>query len=168
MVKVGLLTILSAALGFLALLSGGRAELYSIEVGWAISAEEATVTIDPVFVIWTPRSFFSQTVLYGADARAIGNTIFMRDTGWHHPNAPICLQHEAVHVAQQRAFGMFTPLLYPFVNMEGEPGYSASIRAKDIGAFAESIKTMWHPTPDEPGLWHTLSFTHSPISQHDR
>jgi hypothetical protein len=156
-IKIPLLSILSAALMFLALLSGGRAELYSVEVGWSISAEESSVTIDPVFVIWEPPSTISYAILYRAEARAIGNTIFMRESGWHHPNAPIVLRHEAIHIEQQRAFGIFAPLMYLFANMEGEPGYGASIRAGDIGAFAKSIKTMWHPGSDAPSLWHTIS-----------
>jgi hypothetical protein len=163
MLKISLLTIISATLGFLALLSGGTAELHSIEVGWSISVEKATFTIDPVFVIWEPPSAVSRAILYQAEAITIGNTIFVNEACRDHPRASVLLRHEFNHVLQQRAAGMFTPLLYPFANMEGEPGYSASLRAHDIDLFEQSIETMWRPPPEAPELWHTLQFSLRPV-----
>jgi hypothetical protein len=163
MLKIGLLTILSATLAFLALLSGGQAELHSIEVGWSISAEKTTVTIDPVFVIWEPPSAISRIILYQAEARTIGNMIFVQGVCRNHPRVSVLLRHEFNHVLQQRAFGMFTPLLYPFVNMEGEPGYSMALREHDISVFEQSIRTMW--VPISSGFWNVIrimiSLSHS-------
>jgi len=159
MLKISLLTILSATLAFLALLSGGTAELHSVEIGWSLSAEEATFTIDPVFVVWELPSAVSHAILYRAVARTFGNTIFVNESCRGHPRVSVLLRHESVHVLQQRAFGIFTPLLYPFVNMEGEPGYSAAIRAADIDMLEQSIETMWSPSSGATLLHHALSLT---------
>jgi hypothetical protein len=159
MLRIGALTVISAMLAFLALLSGGQAELHSVEAGWSLSAEKAEITIDQVFVIWEPPSAVSRAILYQAEAITIGNMIFVNDACRNHPRVSVLLRHEFNHVLQQRAFGMFTPLFFPFCNMEGEPGYSESLRAHDIDIFEQSIGAMWIPAPNGPVLWHTLSLS---------
>jgi hypothetical protein len=103
-IKIPLLSILSAALVFLALLSGGRAELYSVEVGWSISAEESSVTIDPIFVIATDQ--------LRSNGACVGGAIFLnRDIfAWGENDIHHVLLHELRHADQFRALGLW---LYP-------------------------------------------------------
>ncbi|MFA5054467.1 MAG: hypothetical protein WC565_10430 [Parcubacteria group bacterium] len=104
MLKISFLTIISAALGFLALLSGGQAELHSIEVGWSVSAEKTIVTIDPVFVITTD--------LRGAYGYCVGDVIFIdrQVKTFGVEDERRVLLHELRHVRQFRALGVF---VYP-------------------------------------------------------
>jgi hypothetical protein len=141
-----------------AILCGADVSLYSVEVGVTARAGDLELTLDPVFVAWMPASVYREVLLHSADACAVGDMIFMRSVYRLHEYTPTVLRHEATHVRQQRALGLCTPLLYPFVNMEGEPGYSAAIARSDIALFTASIETMWLPPTWLPPLWHVLTF----------
>jgi len=144
MLKISLLTILSAALGFLALLSGGQAELYSIEIGWSVSAEKTIVTLDPVFVI--------TTTLRWAYGYCLGDVIFIdrQVDEFGEEDRGRVLLHELRHVEQFRALGLF---VYPAqLILPIEPTH---VNWSDQSV---ELSEMWCPQPQMPESWNFLSY----------
>lgn len=156
-IRVGCLTILSAAMAMLAIcFSDADVELRSLEIGVSVSETATTLTIDPVFALWMDDSPWTQTLLSGAVARAVGGMIFIRQGYRHDPDIGIVLRHEENHVAQQRGLGLATPLGYLLLNMEGEPHYTNAIMSGSADEFATGLGVQWVPPRAWPSVWHTL------------
>lgn len=154
-IEFPLLSILSVGLLLFFALQGGDVELYSWEVGFSVFPDEVRVTVDPVFLVWnTADTPLSAWALKGKYGFTLGNVITFRNNYRNHALISLALQHEAIHVCQQRALGLWTPLGYLFgLNIEGEPYYSI---APD---FKKNLIAMWKPPISWINQWSFISIS---------
>jgi len=150
MLRVPLLTILSASLLFLAILTGAPVELHSIEMGVTVSRGTVAVSFDPVFVVTAD--------LHHAWGLCLGNVVVIdSDLASRDPeDARHVLLHELRHVRQFRSLGLW---LYPahfVLPIEPKAGNWSDPSAK--------LAEMWEPPALFPCLWHAIALTFTPGS----
>jgi len=145
MLRVPLLTILSASLLFLAILTGAPVELHSIEMGVTVSRGTVAVSIDPVFVVTAD--------LHHAWGLCLGNVVVIdSDLAALDPeDARHVLLHELRHVRHFRSLGLLAlpaaailPMEPKLVNWSDSPS---------------ELCQMWDPPELFPCLWHAITFT---------
>lgn len=139
-IELGIMGLLSIAVGIVAMLYGGEPELLCVNAEFSLDGDEFSAALTPVVAFWIPPSGLD--VLCGDSAYALGSCVVANGKLRDHPYVHLLLWHEMNHVMQQMAFGPYTPLLYPFANFEGEPYYSMSSGPKDFSIFEKCIDTM--------------------------
>jgi len=152
-IEFSLLSGLSCLLLLFFAFQGEAPELYSVEIGCEVSDEAINITIDPIFLVWTHcATDLSYLAMKGKHAFALGNVIACRNRHRDDQLIDLALQHEATHIAQQRALGIFCPLGYLCgLNMEGEPYYSMPCPDNNRAMVLEKcVWAMWAP----PAKWH--------------
>jgi hypothetical protein len=145
MLRVPLLTMLSAGLLFVAILCGADVSLYSVELGVTARGGAVEVTVDPVFV--------AVTRLEHAWGMCFGNVILIDEVvpAWGAEDERCVMLHEARHVDHFHALGLFTPLAGGVLPLEPEHwNWSDS---------SSTLAEMWLPPANLPPLWHVLTFT---------
>ena len=146
MLRVPLLTMISAALLFVAILTGADVSLYSVEVGVVARAGNLKLTLDPVFV--------AVTDLPHAWGQCLGNVILVdrEVTTWGSVDERHVLSHEARHVDHFRSFGLLTWAAACVLPFEPEL-WDWSHPERDLGE-------MFAVPRGFPRLWHVLTFTY--------
>ncbi len=145
MLRVPLLTMLSAGLLLVAILCGADVSLYSVEVGVSWRAGDLELTVDPVFV--------AVTDLAHAWGLCLGNVILVdREVPtWGAEDERRVLLHEARHVDHFQTLGLLTPLAQ----------YVAPIEPEHVNWSdpAVELREMLAVPAGFPNLWHVLTFT---------
>lgn len=145
MLRVPLLTMLSAALLFMAILWGADISLYSVEVGVTARAGDLELTVDPVFV--------ARMDLSHAWGLCLGNVILIdrQVAAWGAEDERRVLAHEARHIDHFQAFGLLTPLAQYVLPLEPE-----HVNWSDPSTELAEMLSLPAGFPD---LWHVLTFT---------
>ena len=112
MLRVPLLTMISAVLLFVAILAGADVSLYSVEVGVSTRAGDLKLTVHPVFVAWANLRSVFNGVCFG-NVAIIDEHFADAWMGW------LVVEHEINHSRQFRSLGLAIILLAPFLDLEG-------------------------------------------------
>ena len=139
-IEFGLLSILSVAFLLFFAFQGGQVELHSLDIGFSVDSEQASITIDPAFIVWTDFDRLGWHSLSGA---TFGNVMLIRNYYRNHDGS--IFAYEFNHVRQFRALGWF---IYP-------AQYFIPIEAPDI-----CTPTLeWLPPKGWKDEWHFIALT---------
>ena len=143
------MSILSVALLAFFLVQGGDVSLHSIEVGFSVDSQGATVTIDPAFFVWADQIYPTSAcgVTFGNVAVALSN---LRNTIY----GPWVQRFELNHIIQYRALGWWQYPAKLFVPIDPH-----SYQPQHWDNPFEADKVEWLPPSQFPRLWHFISFS---------
>ncbi len=143
-----ILTAFALAIG---LLHGGTLSILQVDMAFRYDGHILIVNVDPVFVLHDVdlRKFLGESAIAAAGYNVILLSAAAYDGSDPEWEAAI-IEHELIHVYQQRATGIFWPLIRLGVAAEGTPVQglwgTAWLRARN--------RTMW--VPPRPG-WPNLA-----------
>ena len=147
-VDFGLLSILSVAFLLFFVFQGSQVELHSLDIGFSIDRERATITIDPAFVVWGNPLKWS-----GHTAFTMGNVMVvqsgLRDTLY----GDYLLNFEGNHIKQFYALGWWVYLAQFFIPIDPCPAIT------DWNDIQQPNRIEWLPPSWWVNQWHFLSIS---------
>lgn len=148
-IQFPLMSILSVAVLAFFLVTGGTAELHSIEFGFSADSEGVTLTVDPAFVVWSDVPLFSD-----ARGETFGNTSILQRSIESSIYANYVRHYEVNHIKQYYALGWMIYPLSLFLNIED---YQTTTPNWNDPSQADSF--MWIPSSSFYHQWHFLSLS---------
>ena len=125
----------------------GDVELYSLEIGFNVTADEVKMTVDPVWVVWG-NEIRNLTKHCGF---ALGNVIGIEKSDRDTVYGRYILAEEINHVQQFRALGLSVYLAQAFLPIENPT------RITRWNHPEECNKLMWLPPSWWISQWHFIT-----------